>query len=437
MPSGGRNSERDEDRLAAMSTVGNAALRGARQAQGYRSQTALAEALNQKARDIGLRGGVTDRTVRRWESDEPGWPSPEHARALEALLGQPITELGFTPPWADTSGPALIAPKAAAGRVARHLGPSATALPASVASDVMAVTIAHRHLYWSSPAARLHRCVDDHATFGMDLLEQVPASAKQLLGRAVSESSLLAGRLAFFDLHQREQARASFVHAVQAAQIAQDSLLGAAAMAHMAFAPAFSGDPDRADEAREHLRAARAFTRRGNGSGEMVAWIDAVEAEVEACFGRTDQALRLIQHAEHAYAEHDPATNPSPAWLDWFSPARLAGFKGRTLLAAGQGREAREALTQALADLPPESLKQRTIYLADAAAASALESDPQRACDYLGEALELLGRSWYATGMERVREVRQSLVPWDSLPEVRDLDGKLYDWHTAVNSLMG
>jgi hypothetical protein len=39
--------------------------------------------------------------------------------------------------------------------------------------------------------------------------------------------------------------------------------------------------------------------------------------------------------------------------------------------------------------------------------------------------------------MDRVKTVRETLRPWDSLPEVRNLDERLYDWHTTVNSLVG
>ena len=52
-------------------------------------------------------------------------------------------------------------------------------------------------------------------------------------------------------------------------------------------------------------------------------------------------------------------------------------------------------------------------------------------------ALDHLVRYWYATGMDRVRAVRQSLSKWDSLPCVRELDENLYDWNTTVSSLSG
>ena len=423
-----------------MTAPGNAALRAARQALGFRSQAALAEALNETARTIGLRVSINARTVRRWESTEPPWPHPEHATALEALFKRQISELGFTPPWTDSSEserPDARGTKRPSTWASRHLGGPDAALPPSVSNDFMSVTVAHRHLYWSVPAARLHRSVAEHAVLGADLLGQIHGAAKEFLARAVAESALLAGRLEFFDLQQPDLAQRSFVLALQAAHQGDDSLLGAAALAHMAFAPAFSGDATRADEARDKVRAARAFARRGDASAEMLAWLDAVEAEVEARFADPRRALNLIHHAEQTLSDYAPDSNPSPAWLDWFSSARLAGFRGNTLLIAGRGREARQALEQALNELPEESIKQRTIYLADIAAAAVLERTPEAACEYLKEALDLLGKNWYATAMDRVKSVRQSLREWDSLPAVRALDDRLYEWHTTVNSSLG
>ncbi|MGW4244051.1 helix-turn-helix transcriptional regulator [Nocardia sp. NPDC004722] len=423
-----------------MTTPGNAALRAARQALGLRSQAALAEAVNKTAQSIGLRVSVNARTVRRWESSEPPWPHAEHATALETLFKRPVTELGFTPPWVEdrdtpASSPKHFSTKASLGQ--RLVSAASPLLPASVAKDFMNITVSYRHLYWSIPATRLHRSVADHAQLGIELLAQVPESAKPMVSRAVAESSLLAGRVEFFDLQQPELSQPSFVVALQAAHEADDALLGAAVLAHMAFAPAFSGDPSRAEEARDRMRAARAFARRGNASAEMIAWLDAVEAEVETRFGDTRRALSLIDHAEKVYDEHDQEINPSPAWLDWFSPTRLAGFKGNTLLVAGRGREARETLERVLVDLPDDAVKQRAVYLADLAASAVLESQPESACAYLEDALDQLGRTWYATAMDRIKAVRQTLRQWDSLPAVRVLDDRLYNWHTTVNSLVG
>ncbi|HEX6448994.1 MAG TPA: glycoside hydrolase family 16 protein [Trebonia sp.] len=54
---------------------------------------------------MGLRVSVTERTVRRWESDSPPWPRPAHQAALESLLRRPLTDLGFTPRTRDAAAP--------------------------------------------------------------------------------------------------------------------------------------------------------------------------------------------------------------------------------------------------------------------------------------------------------------------------------------------
>src|SRR5260370_19127675 len=100
--------ERAEGQEQMMSSpgAGTTRLRSARQALGLRSQQSLADAVTRAGRAMGLRVSAPARTVRRWESDCPPWPHPEHQAALESLLQRPVTDLGFTPPWAeDTAQP--------------------------------------------------------------------------------------------------------------------------------------------------------------------------------------------------------------------------------------------------------------------------------------------------------------------------------------------
>jgi len=185
------------------------------------------------------------------------------------------------------------------------------------------------------------------------------------------------------------------------------------------------------------MRAARAFARRGTALPEMLAWLDAVEAEVETRLGDTRKALRLISHAEDILATGEKRA--TPAWLDWFSADRLAGFKGNTPLIDGQAGAARATLLQVLERSVGAEAKQRAVTLADLAAVAVSEGDPQQACAYSGAALDNLSRYWYATGMERLRTVRQALTQWESLPCVRQLDERLYDWNTTttVNAMAG
>jgi transcriptional regulator with XRE-family HTH domain len=419
----------------------NTRLRAARQALGLRSQQQLAEAVTRAGAQISLRISITERTVRRWESENPPWPQPDHQAALEHLFNRSITELGFTPPWAneqtapqqpDRPAPATgIAGPGTLGLFPRRA--LADPLPGSIAADFITITSSYRHMYWTVPPVQLHDAVATHVRLGVVLVPSVPEAARRSLAAAIAESSLLAGRIEFFDMQKPQEAQQSFVIGLQAAQDAHDSLLGAAVLAHMAFIPAFSGDSRRIEEARDKMRAARTFARRASAPPEMLAWLDAVEAEVETRFGDTRKALQLIRHAEEIYATEEP--RPLPAWLDWFSPVRLAGFKGNTLLMDRQPGPARETLQRVLDQLPEDSAKQRSVILGDLAAVAVSENDPEEACRLSELALDQLARTWYATGMARVRAVRESLSQWESLPCVRRLDERLYDWSTTINAL--
>ncbi|WP_414169338.1 transcriptional regulator [Streptoverticillium reticulum] len=418
--------------------AGNIRLKAARLAAGYRSQQALCDAITRQADAMGLRGvAVSVRQVRRWESPAPPWPQPEVAQVLTRLLGQTLEGLGFTPPWGTaTAQPGRAQQRLTAGSgfptelAAVPVENVAVEQPASVGLDFEAVTQAHRHLYWSVAPATLYPAVLAHAGLGCALLPQTRQGCRRGVAVALAESFLLAGRIEFFDMRQPERAQDTFLRALQAAGEADDALMGSAILAHAAFIPGWSR---RREDAVERLTAARTYARRGRASGLFLAWLDAVEAECETLCGAPRTALHLIGHAEdmlRAGGDH-----PTPVWLDWFSETRLAAFKGNTQLKAGHLPQARQTLQQVLEDLPPESAKQRRVILADIAAVEAAVGRPEEACRYAALALDQLSLTWYATGMDRVREARRALAAWRHERCVRELDDHLYQWGTTVSAL--
>ncbi|MFD5654662.1 transcriptional regulator [Streptomyces sp. NPDC127039] len=417
---------------------GNVRLKAARVAAGFNSQQDLADALSDHAKRMGIRGlSIGARQVRRWESDNPPWPQPDCQRVLVQLLGQSLEALGFTPPWGTdgpSSRPGLRPPVRG---VATALGlpgvsgrSTAAAHPASVATDFHAVTRSHRRLYWSVAPAGLHPAVEAHATLGCVLLREAAEPARNVIAEALAETYLLAGRIEFFDLREPDLAHETFLLALQAAGEADAPLLGSAVIAHMAFIPGWVGDRD---AARERMTAARTYARRTHASAEFLAWLDAVEAECGTRCGDTRTALHLIGHAEDVLK--DGNAHASPEWMDWFSPARLAAFKGNTQLLAGHLPQARTTLLEALQAMMPGEEKQRTVVYGDLAAVEAAFGNPREACAYAGQALDQLALTWYATGMDRVREVRRALTPHQHERCVRDLDDRLYDWSTTVSVL--
>ncbi|MFD4314961.1 helix-turn-helix transcriptional regulator [Streptomyces sp. NPDC058548] len=399
---------------------GNTRLKAARIAAGYRTQESFASAL-----------GVGIRQIRRWESAEPPWPRADVQQQLVALLGQDMESLGFTRPAGvpqPRDGQARTLPRAQ-GMVSVPVA-GLSLQPASVGADFADITRRHRRLYWTVAPATLHPAAVAHANLGCALLQETAGATRRTVAAALAETYLLAGRIEFFDIQQPDAARDTWMRALQAAGQADDQLLGAAILAHTAFIPGWVGQRE---EAAERMVAARTYARRGPASASLLAWLDAVEAECETRCGNTRTALNLLRHAEEVLAAG--SEHASPEWLDWFSPVRLAAFKGNTQLKAGHLPQARETLLQVLDDLQPSEDKQRTVILGDLAAAEAADRNPEAACSYAVAALDQLSTTWYATGMDRIREVRRALAPWQHERCVRDLDDRLYGWETTVSAL--
>jgi hypothetical protein len=77
----------------------------------------------------------------------------------------------------------------------------------------------------------------------------------------------------------------------------------------------------------------------------------------------------------------------------------------------------------------------RSVILGDLAAVEAAQRNPEAACGYAIQALDQLGTCWYATGMDRVLEVRKALQPSAELDCVQRLDDRLYDWQATLRTL--
>ncbi|WP_220183358.1 transcriptional regulator [Sphaerisporangium album] len=302
--------------------------------------------------------------------------------------------------------------------------------PATVGADYAAITAAYRRLYWTVQPAQMHPAVVEHARLGTQLLAETATPTRRLLATALAESFLLAGRIEFFDLRQPQDSAATLIRALQAAGEAEDPLLGSAILAHAAFVPGWAGQ---SEESAERIRAARAYARRSQTSAEFLAWLDAVEAECETRCGHIREALRLIHHAEEVLSAGSPHT--SPDWFNWFSPARLASFKGNVELKAGHLPQARETLLGVLDALSQSDGKQRVVVLGDLAAVDAAENKPKDACARLEQALDQLAVTWYATGMDRIRDVRRGLQAWAEQDYVQRLDDRLYEWKTTLTAL--
>lgn len=402
--------------------------------------------------------GLTANTVRRWETGDR-WPEPRYRKHLVSIFGKSASELGLLTPEelslrpiddvvkeirrllgmvaGQTDGhgidrntflrgvlgagtlpllsPALagICDPGSWGRLASAFGGHGPLDRESVAAYA-AVASNQRALYWTAPAEELFETAYAHAHLGVRLLRGAPSGQlREKLAGTVAQAALLAGRLAFFDLHQPATAQRLYEISLAATAQAGDHQLAAAALAHAALIPGFIGDHS---TAKGLVDAAFAHARHGIGSLTR-AWLHCIGSEVEARCGDPAAGRRHVDRADAALDDN----NKDPEWLDFFSPARLDAFAGYSSLAAGDYAEAVQRLESALHRLDGNAAKQRSVLFADLATAHAT-SDPDASPQLLRKAIDALENDWYATGHSRVREALQT---FPNNPDRREIEEQL------------
>jgi tetratricopeptide (TPR) repeat protein len=237
------------------------------------------------------------------------------------------------------------------------------------------------------------------------------------LAGITSEAAMLAGRMSFFDLGCPSEAEPYYQTALAAAEGAGDRALQAVVLGNQSFIPRNNGDFDGA----LHLVAqAKALA---SDQPTIRSWATALEAMTYLWARQPARSLAAMEHAMALLEEVRP--DDRPAWFDYYDSSRLAGFHGLLRIRLGDPEAAQRILDQAIAELPAEAAKQRACYLADQATVQASAGEVERACQLGAEALQILGEVEYATGVQRVRDLRATLRPHRQHPAVADLTEQL------------
>lgn len=253
------------------------------------------------------------------------------------------------------------------------------------------------------------------------LRRSCPPRERQRLLVNQSQVALLAGRLAFFDLRDPLSARGYLTMAYDSAVAGGDAALIAAALGHLGFVPAASGQWSAATD---HLDRAFAYAERGAPS-IVRSWLAAVSSEMRTDAGDHRGALVAIDEAKRL--ERGKSCGAPPPWFDFYDESRLAGFEGYALLHGGSAAAAAHSLEAALAGLAPTAVKQRTVFLTDLANANVAQGDVDEACDLAIRAATDARVGQYATCVARLREFRSSLRPYETSRAVRELDHAMVD----------
>ncbi|MFI5954369.1 helix-turn-helix domain-containing protein [Cryptosporangium sp. NPDC051539] len=323
-----------------------------------------------------------------------------HRRALLKLMGLTPVVGAFSPTESETTRSGRPTP--------------------GVVADLDQLADRYQALYHSTAPTALMTPVVAHLATASDLLRQGPAPAERIrLLENRARVATLAGRLAFFDLHNPMGARGYYNLAHEAAREAGDHLQAASALAHTAFIPASEHG---FVAALDYLQAANRHVAN-RPHGPVASWLAAVESEMQTNAGNPKAALTAIDRAREALTNSRGAKEL--AWFDYYDSTRLEGFAGYATMRAGRFSEAGTSLGVALGNLPRTAVKQRAVFLVDRATVELHSGNLDEACRIVGDAADQLHQAGYATGADRIREFRAAVAPWKTSEAVRLLDEQL------------
>jgi tetratricopeptide (TPR) repeat protein len=280
------------------------------------------------------------------------------------------------------------------------------------------ITAAYRRMYHTEAAPDLIGDVvqHTHTTRGFWLRTEDPVLRRRLAA-TTSEIAMLAGRMSFFDLGRPSAAGPYYGIALEAAQAADDKALEAVALGNRSFIPRNNGNTS---EALTLLHRAKDLAA---DMPTIRSWTTALEAMTHAWAHQPHASMATMEQAERILGEARP--DECPPWFNYYDRSRLLGFKGLMHLRLDQTDAAHFVLEEAITALSPDAAKQRACYLADRATVYVNEGEIDEACKLGMDALTILHEVEYATGVQRVRDLRVRLKPHHDRAAVADLTDQL------------
>ena len=242
-----------------------------------------------------------------------------------------------------------------------------------------------------------------------------PVAVRSRLCSAAAQLAGIAGAV-MFDLHQPAKAQGYYDAAMLAASEAGDPALAAWLLANISYLHVYRGVEPAALAA---AQGAAAFARRCTITTQH-AWLASLEAELHATLGdrcATEAALRRADRAMRL-----ASTEARRPGIDFFSPAKLAAYKGSCFMLLGQPARAREHCQEALALLSPAAHTRAFVEL-DLATTFAQQNEVERACEVARGTLTRLDPDERTPRLvRRVQDFRRSLDRDPAPRIVRDLD---------------
>ncbi|MFI2077531.1 hypothetical protein [Streptomyces triculaminicus] len=401
------------------------------------SRLEFAKAVNDTGAELGENVACCARLVAAWEDGDVGCPQMTYRRILTQMTGRTMQDLGFrlttratpvqpaglygTDQEEDVNRRAFLGDSAGALFLTLlRPGPKAAAPGRIGVRDVRAVHQAVTTLYahdHNHGSAALRRDAGQALHTAYQWLQNGRYTEKtgRHLRAATGHLSIAAGWLAY-DSGRAADARSLYGEALAAARLADDPGLEAHAFGCLALLAKASGRP------REAISAAQGAQNavRDYGSPRMLALFAMREAGGWALMGDASATDRAIVRAHTLYAKGPSDADPS--WLEFFTPAELAGLESLARADLGQHERAAAGAEQAVLLHGDQFARNRALYQADIAIQHAVRDrpEPEAAAEAASRVLAYLPEVRSDRLLQSLHNVESALQRHNGVPAVAD-----------------
>lgn len=235
------------------------------------------------------------------------------------------------------------------------------------------------------------------------------------LRTATGHLSIAAGWLSY-DSGRAADARSLYGEALASARIADDPGLEGHAFGCLSLLAKASGRP------REAISAAQGAQSvvRAYGSSRLLSLFAMREAGGWALLGDGGATDQAIVRAHRLYAK-GPA-EPDPEWLEFYTPAELAGLEALARADLDQHERAAAGAEQAVLLHGNQFARNRALYTADVAIQHAMRArpEPEAAAEAAGRVLAYLPEVRSDRLLQQLQNVESALQRHAAVPAVAD-----------------
>lgn len=415
----------------------NVRLRAVRELEFQMSRQEFAKLVVTTGRAMGEHVGCSSRLVAAWEDGDVGCPRGVYRRILTKLTGRSMSQLGFRPTTAfprqpgaaayepEQDGPVdrreFLRDGAGAALGLARLGPLPEKGTGRIGiADVRAVSQAVTTLYshdqdHGSAALRRDASTALHTAYQWLHDGSFTDRTGKRLRSATGHLSIAAGWLSY-DSGRAADARSLYGEALAAARIAEDPGLEGHAFGCLSLLAKASGRP------REAISAAQGAQSvvRSFGSPRMLSLFAMREAGGWALLGDRTATDKAIVRAHHLYAKGPAEADPD--WLEFFTPAELAGLEALARADLDQHERAAAGAEQAVLLHGEQFARNRALYQADVAIQHALRErpEPEAAAEAAGRVLAYLPDVRSDRLLQQLHNVESALQRHAAVPAVAD-----------------